>query len=75
MEDFAVAVSHGGEIQADHGQAVGGGFVALPVPEGFHDVQTGLFAHTAQIPSRRFQTNRTCHLTFGQSYSTLATAL
>ena len=45
MEDFAVAVGHGGEIQTDHGQAVGGGFVALPVPEGFHDVQAGVFAH------------------------------
>ena len=46
MEDFAVAVGHGSEIQAGHGQAVGGGFVALPVPlERLHDVEAGVFAH------------------------------
>lgn len=45
MEDFAVAVGHGSEIQAGHGQAVGGGFVALPVPERLHDVEAGVFTH------------------------------
>ena len=45
MEDFAVAVGHGSEIQAGHGQAVGGGFVALSVPERLHDVEAGVFAH------------------------------
>ena len=45
MEDFAVAVGHGSEIQTGHGQAVGGGFVLLPVPAGFHDVEAGVAAH------------------------------
>ena len=32
VEDFAVAVGQGGEVEAGLGEAVGGGFVFLPVP-------------------------------------------
>ncbi len=45
MADCAVAVGHGRDIQAGHGQAVGGGFVALSVPERLHDVEAGVFVH------------------------------
>ena len=45
VEDFAVAVGQGGKVEAGLGEAVGGGFIFLPVPQGLEDVEGAVFAH------------------------------
>ena len=40
-----VAVGHGGEIEARHGQAESRRLESLTVPQGFHDIYPGLLRH------------------------------
>ena len=47
---LAVAVGHGGEIQAGHGQGKRGSRIFLPVPEGFHDAKTAIVVHDFRRP-------------------------
>ena len=42
---FAVAVCHGGEVEADMCQAKGGGVGILPVPQCFHDEKRRFAVH------------------------------
>ena len=45
VEDFAVAVGQGGKVETGLGEAVGGSFIFLPVPQGLEDVEGAVFAH------------------------------